>query len=126
MSDSPNRILGRGTVTVDGTRIAVKPGIEVDALSGERQEEMGEYAPEGFTEKAKAAMLKFEAYVKPGVTQSSLYKFMDVTVVFVGDNGYTCTFVAATTKKVGPPKTGSGGATMAVEMFAMTANEGQS
>lgn len=126
MADSPNRIMGRATITVDGKRLATKPGAEWDPTTGERSPEMGEFAPEGFTEKAKAAMLKVDVFKKPGITASSLYAIKDATVEFVGDDGYTGTLVAATVLKVGPIKTGGGGATWSVEMFGMTANEASS
>jgi hypothetical protein len=120
---SPNQILGRATVTIDGTRISTKQGEATsDASTIERQPEMGEYGPEGFSEKAKAGTLKFRVYAKQGLTAAKLWALVDTTAVFEGDNGYTATYVQATTTKVGEIKSGEG-AGFEVEMFAMRVNE---
>jgi tail tube protein len=123
MADSPNRILGRCTITVNGTKLDSKPGAELSPGTGERQAEMGEYGPVGFTEKAVAATLKVDVYVKPGVTQAALYSTMDATILFEGDNGYSCTLVGCTATKVSGVKTGGGGAVHTCEFFALTSRE---
>ncbi len=123
---SPNQILGKATITIDGKRIATKQGeASGDFAPGERAVEMGENGPEGFSEKAKAGKLKFTVYAKQGVTVSQLWAMVDVTVLFEGDNGYTATCVQSTTLTVGEIKSGEG-AGWEVEMFAMRVNEATS
>ncbi|MBX9944951.1 MAG: phage tail tube protein [Reyranella sp.] len=119
---SPNQILGKAVITVNGQRIASKPGAELTPGYGEREAAMGENGPEGFTEKAGVWMLKAEWYAKAGITASKLWNLVDATIVFEGDNGYRCTLVQATTMKVGPLKTGDQGS-FEVELFGMRGNE---
>lgn len=122
---SPNQILGRASITVNGQRVASKPGASLDAVQGERQMEMGEFGPEGWSEKSKAAMLTAIFYAKNGVTASQLYAIVDATILFEGDNGYSCTLVQATALTVGEVKTGEGGG-WEVKFGAMRANEATS
>lgn len=120
---SPNQILGKATIIIDGKRAASKPGAELTPGYGERTVEMGEHGPEGFSEKAGAWTLKFVMFAKTGITAAQLWNLVDTTIVFEGDNGYRSTLVQATTLKVGPVTTGEG-AGWEVELFAMRGNEG--
>lgn len=122
---SPNQILGRATITVNGQRIASKPGASLDVSLGERQMEMGEFGPEGFSEKAKAAQLTATFYAKNGLTASQLFALVDQTIVFEADNGYSATLVQATALTVGDVKTGEG-AGWEVKFGSMIANEATS
>lgn len=120
---SPNQILGKATIVIDGKRAATKQGeSELTPGYGERTPEMGEHGPEGFSEKAGAWGLKMRIYAKAGVTASQLWNLVDATIVFEGDNGYTATLVQATTTKLSSIKTGEG-AGWDVELFAMRGNE---
>ena len=120
---SPNQIFSKATVSVDGQRLPVKQGtVEVTPGYGERNAEMGEYGPEGFSEKATAYMLKCTVFAKGGITAAKLWAFIDKTVQVEGDNGLTYDLVQTTTLKVGPIKTGEG-AGWELEMFAMRGNE---
>lgn len=119
---SPNQILGRATITVNGQRIASKPGAALDAVQGERQMEEGEFGPEGWSQKSKAPTLTAIFFAKNGVTASKLFAIVDATILFDGDNGYSCTLVQATALTVGEVKTGEG-AGWEVKFGAMRADE---
>lgn len=122
---SPNQILGKVVVTLDGQVLPVKQNTtEVTPGYGEREVQLGENGPEGFIEKAAAYMWKFTVFAKPGMTASRLWNIKDATLQVAGDNGLTYDLIQSTTLKVNPIKSGEGG--WEVEGFAMRGNESQS
>jgi hypothetical protein len=122
---SPNQILGRVTVTVNGTVLSVKQGTtEVMPGYGERDVVLGENGPEGFTEKAAASTLKCTVLAKAGMTAAKLWAMIDQHVQVQGDNGLLYDLIQFTVTKVDAIKSGEGG--WAIEAFAMRTNESTS
>jgi hypothetical protein len=125
MAPSPNQILGRVTVTLDGTVLPIKQGTtEVTPGYGERTPVEGESQTEGFTEKSTTWMIKYTLLAKGGMTAAKVWSWVDRHVQVQGDNGLLYDLIQTTTTKVDAIKSGEGA--WAVEMFCMRGNEATS
>jgi hypothetical protein len=125
MAPSPNQILGKVTVTLDGTVLSIKQGTtEVLPGYGERTPVEGESQTEGFTEKSTTWTIKFTAVAKNGQTAAKIWSWVDRHVQVQGDNGLLYDLIQTTTTKVDAIKSGEGG--WAVEMFCMKGVESTS